>query len=259
MRNVKGLIIDMDGVVWNGKAAIGQLENIADMLERASLPYRFATNNSTRSRSSFSQKLSDLGWSVDETKIITSSIATSHYLKELHPAGGPVMVIGESGLREALTAMEFFDSVDNPLAVVVGLDRNVTYQTLSRAALAIRAGVPFIGTNPDNTLPSPEGQVPGAGSLLAALVAATGINPRIVGKPQPDMLLLAARSMGLAPRDCLVVGDRLETDIAGGHAAGCRTALVLSGVSTPSMVSNYAPAPDYIAPDFTSLLESLLQ
>ncbi len=108
----------------------------------------------------------------------------------------------------------------------------MTYQKLSRATLHIRAGAPFYGTNPDKTFPTPQGLVPGAGSILAAIEAATDVKPIIIGKPQPAMMYMALEKLGTLPEETLVVGDRLETDIAAGQAAGCKTALVLSGVST---------------------------
>lgn len=258
MKNIDALIIDMDGVVWQGDSSIGDLGRIHSMLVRIGLPYRFATNNSTRSRKWFSDKLSQLGWPASPELVLTSSFATSHYLAAIHPLGGAVIVIGEAGLEEALSENAFYPSVDNPLAVVVGLDRKISYEKLSAASLAIQRGIPFIGTNPDSTLPTVEGLVPGAGSLLAALEAATGIKPRIIGKPQPDILWQAAQQMKVPAGRCLVIGDRLETDIAGGQAAGCRTALVLSGVATEQMSKSWhSSPPDLIANDLYSVLETL--
>jgi 4-nitrophenyl phosphatase len=136
------------------------------------------------------------------------------------------------------------------------MDRTLSYEKLRRATFHIRAGAPFYGTNPDSTFPTPLGLVPGAGSIIAALQTASGVMPIMIGKPSPYMFDLSIERMKLSSKKILVVGDRLETDIAGGQAMGARTALVLSGVSTRQQVSNWDPQPDLIARDLTELISS---
>jgi 4-nitrophenyl phosphatase len=138
--------------------------------------------------------------------------------------------------------------------MVAGIDRTLTYHKLRRATLHIRSGVPFYGTNPDTTFPTPAGLVPGAGSILAAIEAATGIRPVVIGKPSPFMLELAIERMNLAGDEVLVVGDRLETDIAGGQSAGAHTALLLSGVSQMEEANIWIPKPDLVAKDLADLV-----
>jgi len=121
--------------------------------------------------------------------------------------------------------------------------------------LLIRAGAPFIATNPDPTFPTPEGLVPGAGAIIAAIEAATGVEAEVIGKPNPGMYRVALQRLKAAPEETLVVGDRLETDIAGAQALGCRTALVLSGVTDEQRARQWDPAPDWIFPDLQTLLE----
>jgi 4-nitrophenyl phosphatase len=162
-----------------------------------------------------------------------------------------------AGLIQTLKEFGFNNGASNPLAVVVGLDKNITYEKLRIASLFIRGGVPFIGTNADKSFPTPEGLVPGAGSLIAALEAASDTKAEIIGKPQATMFYHALNYLKCAPEDVLVVGDRLETDIAGGQAAGCKTALVLSGVSTREMGEAWKPAPDLILPDLTHLAKMM--
>jgi 4-nitrophenyl phosphatase len=123
--------------------------------------------------------------------------------------------------------------------------------------MLIREGFPFLATNPDPTLPSPEGLIPGAGSILAALEAATGVKPVVIGKPQPEMYRLAIERMGSSVQETLVVGDRLETDIAGGQALGCPTAVVLTGASSEEEAWAWEPPPDIIASDLTNLVQLL--
>jgi 4-nitrophenyl phosphatase len=137
------------------------------------------------------------------------------------------------------------------------LDKDVTYKKLRTATLLIRQGVPFIGTNGDKTFPTPEGLVPGAGSILAALIASTNIEPEVIGKPQPTIFLRALKFLGTHPENSLVIGDRLETDIAGGQTVGCKTAVVLSGVSIRSMAEKWRPSPDMIAENLAYIIERL--
>lgn len=255
--NIKGLIIDMDGVLWQGDQSIVDLPVVFAEIERHGLNYVLATNNSTRSVDQYTEKLMSFGVEVPARHVINSAQATVHYLLQEHPQGGPVYVIGESGLVEALKEGNFVHSVSEPIAVVVGLDHSFDYEKLGQAAAFIRRGIPFIATNPDPTLPSPDGPVPGTGAILAALEAATEITPRIIGKPEPEMYRVALERMSLSASETLVIGDRLKTDIAGGQSLGCRTALVLSGASSKDEARNWSPAPDFIADNLVSLLKRL--
>jgi 4-nitrophenyl phosphatase len=145
-----------------------------------------------------------------------------------------------------------------PIAVVCGMDRQVTYDKIKHASMAVRAGALFIGTNADRTFPTPEGLAPGAGSILAAIEAASDVSPTITGKPQPDLYEILLRGLGTTPAGTLVVGDRLETDIAGGRALGCPTALVLTGVSDEAMAGVSDTPPDHIFADLNALVEAIL-
>jgi 4-nitrophenyl phosphatase len=137
------------------------------------------------------------------------------------------------------------------------MDRTLTYEKLTRATLLIRSGAQFIGSNPDRTFPTPEGLAPGAGAILAALEAATDQQPLILGKPAPELYRIAMRRMNVGPENTLVVGDRLGTDVIGAQQLGCRTGLVLSGVTTLEAAREWDPAPDWIAKDLSDLLEKI--
>ncbi|MBI3159757.1 MAG: HAD-IIA family hydrolase [Chloroflexi bacterium] len=251
------LLLDMDGVLWHGDSPIGNIGHILDTLNRKGIAYGFVTNNSTRTDQQISEKFGHLGILVEPSLIFTSSKIMGVVLKERYPPGGNVYIIGERGLQEPLAACGFFHAEEDPLAVVVGLDRGFDYQRLKDAARFIRAGSAFYATNPDPTLPSPDGLVPGAGSLIAAIEAASNQKAMVVGKPQPLLFEVAMREMNLQPFECLVVGDRLDTDIAGGQAAGCRTALVLSGATTAAMAAQWKHPPDIVAEDLSNLVERL--
>jgi 4-nitrophenyl phosphatase len=255
--NIHALIIDMDGVLWRGEQSIGDLPAIFDEIERKGYKFILASNNATGTVDQYVKKLRTFGVKIQISQVINSGQATAHFLSQQFPQGGPVFMIGEKGLERALAECNFYHAPEDPLAVVVALDRKLTYDMLRQATVLIRAGTPFIGTNPDRTLPSPNGLLPGTGAILAALEAATDVKPTIIGKPQPEMYRVALERLGTTIEETLVVGDRVETDIAGGQALGCPTALVLSGATDDVRARNWDPSPDFILPDLSSLLGEL--
>lgn len=254
---IKALILDMDGVIWRDKHPIGDLQKTFKKIETREITYVFATNNSTNTVEKYVELLSQNGITVGAEQIFTSATATAKYLQTLHPDGGNVYVVGMNGLEKTLQSHGFEISSDHPLAVVVGMDQNLTYEKLRTATLLIRDGIPFIGTNPDKTFPSPAGLIPGAGSMLAAIQAATDKPPEIIGKPKATMFLQAIEFLGEKPENVLVVGDRLETDIAGGQAANCKCGLVLTGVSNRAMGDAWTPRIDYITETLDTLIEQI--
>jgi 4-nitrophenyl phosphatase len=249
----------MDGVLWKDMSPIGDLPVIFDHIRKRDLKVVLATNNATSTIDEYLDKLIRLGVTLEPWQIVTSSEAIAHMLLKAYPQKGAVYVVGENGVISALCE-KGFDPITDPnnetpvVAVVGGMDRTLTYQKLQRASSHIRAGVPFYGTNPDATFPTPAGLVPGAGSILAAIETAAEVKPVVIGKPSPYMFELSAERMGLSKDEILVVGDRLETDIAGGQGVGNRTALVLSGVSTRQQALDWTPPPDLIAIDLTELV-----
>jgi 4-nitrophenyl phosphatase len=254
LSNIRALIIDMDGVLWRGNDPIGDLPSIFNQFNDRGWKIVLATNNATRTIEQYVQRMQSFGVELQPWQIVNSAVTAAHYLYLRYPQGGPVYVIGEQGLIQALAEHDFYSSEENALAVVVGMDRGLTYEKLRRATLFIREGVPFIATNPDRTFPTPEGLIPGAGSILAALEAASYVQPIITGKPAPEMYLIAMERLGTTTKETLVIGDRPETDIAGAQALGCRTALVLSGVVTLEEAHMWQPEPDIIIPDLASIL-----
>lgn len=254
---IRALILDMDGVLWLADQPLGDLPSIFAEIDRHGWKVTLATNNSTLSVDSYLDKLAGFGVFLQRWQIINSSQAVAHYLHEKFPHGGPVYMIGEAGLTQALAEQNFYHSEEEVQAVVSSMDRQLSYQKLSQATLFIRSGIPFIGTNPDRTFPTPLGLVPGAGAILAALEAASDIKPYVVGKPAPEMYRVALDRLGTLPEETLVVGDRIETDILGAQALGCATGLVLSGVTSEAKAREWRPAPDLIAADLTTLLKIL--
>lgn len=256
-QKIRALLLDMDGVLWRDTQPIGDLPSILKRAGELGLQLAYVTNNATRTVSQYIAKFKSFGLEVEQEQIRTSAIAAAEQLKEKHPKGGTVYMIGEEGLELALKEKGFLIGEKDCLAVVVGLDREINYEKLRQATLLVRNGIPFIGTNPDSTLPTPEGLAPGAGAIIAAIESASDQRAQIIGKPETALLDSALSRMGLAPHQALMVGDRLETDIAAGQRMGCATALVLSGASSLGEAQAWEPAPDYIEADLSSLLEKL--
>ena len=229
--DLRAAILDMDGVLYRGETPLPGASDLIAWLRQEGLPFLLLTNNSTLDPAAYECKLAQMGIDVPAGQIITSAVATADFLVHSLPSGAHVYVVGEDGLRACVAARGFVLSERDPQAVVVGLDRQLTYAKLRIAGLAIRAGAAFIATNPDRTLPTEAGEVPGAGAIVAALEAATDVAPTIIGKPEPPMMEMALARLGQPASRTVAIGDRVETDIAGGQRLGLPTILLLSGVT----------------------------
>jgi 4-nitrophenyl phosphatase len=254
LKNIKALVLDMDGVLWRENEAIGDLPATFVRFEKAGLKVLLATNNSTKSQEMYVEKLAGMGVHLDKEQIITSAMGVAYLLKKRFPDGGPVFVVGEIGLISALQNAGFYITEQNPLAVIAGVDRQINFEKLKQATLLIRSGVPFYGTNPDRTFPTPEGLIPGAGAFLAAIQTATDVEPIIAGKPSSILYEFALEKLHTLPVETLAVGDRIETDIIGGQKAGLHTALVLSGIATRAQGEAWMPKIDLILPELGDLI-----
>ena len=259
--HIKAIILDMDGVIWRADAPIGDLPEIFGRIRARGIKFIFATNNSTRTSEQYVARLQGFGVSVEPWQVVTSSQAAAHALAQKFPSGTKVYMIGEDGVRSALEEKGFeVLSVNNSLeaqAVVIGMDRGIDFQKMVEATLLVRQGIPFYATNPDKTFPTPRGEIPGAGAWCSVIITATGVEPIIAGKPFPFLMDLALERLGTSKEETLVVGDRLETDIAAGQAVGCPTGLVLSGVSSQLEAGSWKPHIDLVADDLSSLIEMI--
>jgi 4-nitrophenyl phosphatase len=257
--NIKALILDMDGVIWKADAPIGDLAATFQRIRERGLKYVFATNNSTKTSEQYVDRLNEFGVEVEPWQVVTSSQAAARAMAQTLPQGTKALVIGEDGLRIPIEQEGFeMVSLENASAanvVVMGMDRSVSFEKLSEAALLVRKGIPFYATNMDKTFPTPRGQIPGAGAWISVITTATNVEPIVAGKPFPFLMDLSLEKLGTKKEETLVVGDRLETDIAAGQAVGCPTALVLSGVSTREQAANWNPTPDVIAADLNELIK----
>jgi len=254
LTSIHNLLIDMDGVLYRGQTALPGAAELLAFLEAHGLGYLLVTNNATRTAAQFAAHLGRMGIPVAEERIITSGMATAAYLSTLAPAGSKVNVVGEQALAEEMQKRGFVIAGRDAQYVVCGLDKTVTYEKLKTATLAIRDGATFIGTNADKTYPLEKDIIPGAGSIIAALVAATDVQPIVVGKPEPIIIEQCLRVLGAARQDTAILGDRLDTDVLGGHRAGIRTIMVLTGISTADEVAESAIQPDAVFADLPTLL-----
>lgn len=257
--HIKSLIIDMDGVIWRSDAPIGDLAAIFNRIRARGLKFVFATNNSTKTSGQYVARLQEFGVDIEPWQVVTSSQAAAHAIAQKFPPGTKVFMIGEEGLRIPLEekGFEVLSPEDAPQAqaVVMGLDRSFSFQKAVEATLLVRSGVPFYATNPDKTFPTPRGLIPGAGAWYSVITTATDVQPIVAGKPFPFLMELSLETLGTRKEETLVIGDRIDTDIAGGQAVGCPTALVLTGVSTREQGENWTPKIDIIAEDLSELIE----
>ncbi|MEO8814945.1 MAG: HAD-IIA family hydrolase [Mycobacterium sp.] len=247
------MLIDLDGTVFRGDEAT---DGAVKALEQSPARTMFVTNNASRSAADVAAHLTRLGFQASEDDVATSAQAGAHLLATQLPVGAKVLVVGTEALAAEVVAvgLQPVRRLDEePAAVIQGHSTDTCWADLAEAALAIRAGAVWMTTNVDRTLPSERGLLPGNGAMVAALRAATDAEPQIAGKPSPALLTDAlSRGEFYAP---LVVGDRLDTDIAGADAAGLPSLLVLTGV-TSARDAVTAPAgqrPTYIGPDLRSL------
>lgn len=258
LERLRAFLIDLDGVVYTGTRVIPGAPEFFQLLRRRQIPFLLITNNSSRRPEQFAARLAAMGISVDPREVLTSSQATAQFLASSAPPGSRVYVIGEEGLRSALAERGFTLADDSAVDyVVVGLDRGFNYGKLTTAIRAVLGGAQLIGSNPDVSLPLEDGISPGAGAFQAAITAATGVQPLIIGKPEPTMLSIGLRQLGVSPAEAAIIGDRLDTDIVGGQRAGLTTILVLSGITTAEEAAAASVQPDYVFRDLADLGERL--
>lgn len=260
MEQVKGLLIDLDGTLYHGKNMIDGADALIRKLREKKIPYLFVTNNSSRTPEQVAEHLIGMGIPASPEEVCTSSLAAASYIAHESP-GAKVAILGEEGLRQALTDAGLDITEEQPHYVVQGIDRSFSYSSLAKALQWIHGGATSVLTNPDLLLPSDTGLTPGAGSLGAAIEAASGVKPVVIGKPSSILMKYATDRLGLSPAETAVVGDNMRTDIAAGVNAGCRTVLVMTGITTPDNMEAHMTAagvrPDYVCQDLSEAADLL--
>ncbi len=255
---LKGLILDMDGVLWHDTEPIGNLSEIFSQIRDLGLDFVLATNNATKTIQEYVEKLAGFGVQVKAEQILTSAVATFHYLQSNFPEKKVVFIVGSDSLKKDARRRGFDLLLEGEQRqadlVIVGLDPALTYEKITFAAKQIRSGAEFIATNTDATYPTPAGMIPGAGTMVAAVQTASGKEPLVIGKPSSSLYIQAMKVMGLTPTEVLCVGDRLSTDILGAYNGGFHSALVLSGVNTLLDLATWEPKPDIIVENLAALI-----
>lgn len=246
-------LLDLDGTIYEGGAPVpGALEGLTE----ANLPMVFITNNASRAPQVVADQLNSLGYTVSAEDVMTSAQAAIAMAADIIPAGSNVYVLGAESFKQlardaGYTVVDSAD--DSPAAVFHGLNREMTWNDISEAALSISRGARYLASNLDTTLPDERGFLVGNGSIAAAITTTTGVEPLSAGKPKPPMFLKAAEKIG--SKRPVAIGDRLDTDIAGGNAARFDTFMVVTGVSTHMDVVRARPEhrPSLIGADMTAL------
>ena len=242
IRNKKGFICDMDGVIYHGNRLLPGVKEFVDWLYREEKKFLFLTNSSGYSPKELQQKLLRMGLEVDEKHFYTSALATAKFLSRQNP-GCTAYVIGEPGLFNALHDVGITINHINPDYVVVGEGSNYNYDTICKAVRLVLGGAKLIGTNTDITGPSENGIIPACRALLAPIEAATNKTAYYVGKPNPLMMRTGLQILGVHSEETAIIGDRMDTDIIAGIESGLDTVLVLSGVTSRQSMEQYPYRP----------------
>ena len=260
VRHYRTLICDLDGVVYRGSTAVpGALETLIAVLS-TDVQVCFATNNASRTPEHVHERLVGMGLPAGGWTVVTSAQAAAGILARQLPKGASVLAVGGAGVARALTDVglvpcESHERVD-VAAVVQGAGPDVAWRDLAEVAHQVQRGALWVATNTDATIPTGRGLAPGNGSLVAAVRGAVGVDPYVVGKPGPDLFQMALARMGAASEDVLVIGDRLDTDVAGAKAAGLDSLFVLGGAHRMHDLVHAAEGcrPDHVARDLRGLL-----
>jgi len=270
------VIFDLDGVIYRGRQPVPGAAELVAGLRKAGLLVRFATNNSMATRAMYVPRLVEMGIPVEVDEIVTSTSATIDHLRAHLPEVRRVMAVGAEGMLHELLAAGFDaiaagDAVDasydgGPLeaeydAVIAGLDPAFDFRRLAAATTAIRAGARFIATNADLRYPTPTGFLPGAGSIIAALRAASGSEPLVIGKPQPGIFTAILERADVREEEAVAIGDNPDADMVAASRAGMRSILVLTGVADAAMAAalDGEMRPDHVADDPDAVAAILLK
>ncbi|QKS72187.1 TIGR01457 family HAD-type hydrolase [Paenalkalicoccus suaedae] len=246
MKEYKGYLIDLDGTMYRGTESIKEAGPFVEELLKRDIPHLFVTNNSSKTAKQVVEKLTSMGIPAEPSRVFTSSMAASKYVDDTTP-DATIYMIGEEGLKEALGSRCTLDASEANV-VVMGIDRDITYEKLSDAALAVRRGATFISTNGDKAIPTEKGFVPGNGSLTSVISVSTGVDPIFVGKPEAIIMEQALEILGTKRDQTVMVGDNYDTDIMAGIKARIDTIHVATGVTSQEDLKTKTTQPTHTIP-----------
>jgi 4-nitrophenyl phosphatase len=232
--------------MYRGREAIPEAIAFVKQIQQKGLRYVFVTNNSSKTPETVAEHLNGMGFDACPEDVLTASLAAAQYLSEKTPHAR-LYVIGEEGLKTALRDKGFELTDRNPDAVIIGIDRNIHYEKLAKACLAIRGGAAFYSTNSDAAVPTEKGLLPGNGALTAAISYSTQKEPVFIGKPHTIIMEQAHKVLGTPKEETIMIGDNYDTDILAGIRYGIDTLLVHTGVTSPDMLTDKQPQPTYAA------------
>jgi NagD protein len=245
IRNKKGFICDMDGVIYHGNKLLPGVKDFIDWMNKEDKRFLFLTNSSERTPRELREKLLRLGITVDKSVFYTSALATASFLSHQMPNGN-AYIIGEAGLINALYDVGYTMNNIDPDYVIVGESRTYSYEKIEKAVNLVLQGSRLIGTNPDVTGPVEEGIAPATKALVAPIEIATGRTAYFVGKPNPLMMRSALKRLGVPGDQVVIIGDRMDTDIIAGIESELDTCLVLSGITSKADINQYPYRPHFI-------------
>jgi NagD protein len=245
IKSKSGFIIDMDGVIYHGNMLLPGVTEFLAWLENSGKKYLFLTNSPERTPKELHEKLARLGINVGEDHFYTSALATASFLANQKP-NGSAYIIGDAGLIHAMYSAGFTVNNVNPDYVVVGDTHSYNFEKIELAVNLVIRGAKLIGTNPDVSGPVENGITPSTKALIAPIEIASGKKAYYVGKPNPLMMRIALRRLGVKREDSIVIGDRMDTDVICGLESEIDTLLVLSGISDRKTIDQFPYRPQYI-------------
>ena len=252
-RNKKVVFLDLDGTIYMGDALIPGAREFLDFLKDRGTFFYFLSNNSSRSKSDYVKKLVSLGIAAGEDQIILSTDGVIEFLSKKKTSN--IYVVGTKSMREMFTRAGFDVDSRSPSYVILGFDTELTYEKLKKAALFIQDGVKLIATHPDLVCPTQEGFVPDTGSMLALFEKATNTKPvKIFGKPNPEMIAHVLKKHGATPREAVMIGDRMYTDMELARRVSCDSILVLSGETTKEDLARIKERPTLVVESVAELI-----
>jgi 4-nitrophenyl phosphatase len=259
LHQIEAYLVDLDGVLVRGAQILPGAVDFLKLLRSRQLPFRILTNNSTRTPAEYAAHLTRAGVDVAAHEVLTSAVVTASALAQQQP-GARAFVVGSPALHAVLTqhGLVCTDDATRADVVVAGLDRELRYERLARAALAVQRGARFVATNADAAFPTERGLEPGAGAIVAALQTTTGVAPEVFGKPAPAMFLAGVEQVDRPAARVAIVGDRLDTDIEGGARAGLVTIAVATGVTSMAAFERHKPLPNHLFPSIHDLWRGLV-